>query len=115
LNYIFITDGEASDKDDDGNYNLETIIVKHARRLEQLGAPKTQVGIQLFQAGRDRRVRIEFKRIDDRIKNVHGLDRDMVDTKSFEDLDMMGGFTPENIMAVAVGAVCKRFDKMGAA
>ena len=114
LSYIFITDGVSTDKDDDENYNLKTIIVKHARRLQQLGAPKTQVGLQLFQIGRDKEVRKEFKMLDDDLKKEHGLDRDMVDTKSFEDLDKMGGFTPENIMAIVVGAICKRFDRMGA-
>ncbi|KAL7821376.1 hypothetical protein V8C44DRAFT_7433 [Trichoderma aethiopicum] len=104
VNIIVITDGEAT-------VDPEDIIVRHARRLDQLGAPSHQVGIQFFQVGNSSRAKEWLQELDDQLKR-HGI-RDMVDTVTW------GGFagrlfkrlSPDTILKTVLGGVVRRLDR----
>jgi len=106
LNIIVWTDGQCD------NYSLQTVIVDAARRLDAINAPGNQCGIQFLQVGDLGGVEDWLKRLDDDIQTNYGLTRDMVDTKKFSDIQKTGGFNAKNLIAVIVGALSKRHDRM---
>ncbi|TFK61517.1 hypothetical protein BDN72DRAFT_828200 [Pluteus cervinus] len=101
VNYIVITDGEATDKHPDNN--VETVIVKFAREFERLNAPISQVGIQFVQIGADEEARQFLEMLDDNLKEKHGI-RDIVDT-SVNRTD-----EPLDLIKTLLGAINKRVD-----
>lgn len=66
LNLIVITDGAAEDKE-----GVEDVIVNAAKRLDQLGAPANQVGIQFLQIGKDNDAARWLKLLDDSLREKH--------------------------------------------
>ncbi|KAL8808730.1 MAG: hypothetical protein Q9223_003734 [Gallowayella weberi] len=75
LNLIILTDGEP-----ERGQNVEEVIVKYAKKLQDVSAPLFQVGIQFVQIGADSTATRFLKNLDTKLKNKHNLDRDMVDT-----------------------------------
>lgn len=74
LNLIFITDGPP---DNGAEEDIKDEIASVADWLKSLRASKQQVGIQFVQVGNDESASEFFKYIDDQIKGVRGLDRDV--------------------------------------
>jgi uncharacterized protein YegL len=72
LNIIVITDGVPSD-------DVESVIVRAAKRLDQCNAEPWQVGIQFFQVGNEPEAAEDLRELDDGLASQEGV-RDMVDT-----------------------------------
>lgn len=68
LNLIVITDGAAEDRE-----GVEDVIVNAAKRLDQLGAHASQVGIQFLQIGKDHDAARWLKTLDDSLKDKHAI------------------------------------------
>src|SRR5271155_5549810 len=79
LNIIVITDGVPSD-------DVESVIVKAAKKLDQYDAEPWQVGIQFFQVGREPEAAEGLQDLDDALSGEHGI-RDMVDTVAWSGED----------------------------
>ena len=97
-NLIVLTDGEPSpeyeDESDisdqeDAKKNkaafrlLRKKIVEVARKLDEVEAERSQVGIQFCQIGNDHDATVFFKYLDDRIKGKHNLRRDVCKKSTF--------------------------------
>lgn len=78
INIIVLTDGEPAD-------DVESPIVKTAKKLDQMDAPPWQVGIQFVQVGNEPGAREALKVLDDGLAEVAGNSdlRDIVDTVPF--------------------------------
>lgn len=100
VNIIVITDGQPSD-------DPESVIVQHARKLDQLEAPLHQVGIQFFQVGRDPSAREALRELDDDLAE-QGI-RDMVDASTWD--TNSGALTAEGVLKVVLGAVVRKIDR----
>lgn len=72
LNIIVITDGVPSD-------DVESVIVRAAKKLDNYGAESWQVGIQFFQVGNEPEAAEDLRDLDDALAEQEGV-RDMVDT-----------------------------------
>ena len=103
LNLIVITDGRA----DDQKYVRE-VIVKAARRLDDLKADDHQIGIQFFQVGRDKKATEDLTELDDDLKVMDGV-RDMVDTVAI-DLEEEQELDARTILKIVLGAVKRKLD-----
>jgi len=68
LNLIVITDGAADDREE-----VEDVIADAAKRLDALHAPRTQVGIQFLQIGKDEAAARWLVLLDDELKTKHGI------------------------------------------
>lgn len=106
LNLIVITDGEPSD-------DVESVLIRAAKKLDAMEAPSWQVGIQFFQVGNDPAAKKHLQSLDDDLSLIAGAEvRDMVDTVPF-----LGGLgaelTGEGILKVVLGAVNRRLDRRG--
>lgn len=105
INIICITDGVPTD-------DVESELIKTARKLDALDAPAWQVGVQFFQVGSDPEATQYLKELDDdlpeiaRDKNL----RDIVDTVPFlgESGTVLSG---AGILKVVLGAVMRRLDR----
>ncbi|KAI1131153.1 hypothetical protein F5Y10DRAFT_234369 [Nemania abortiva] len=106
LNIIVISDMQWGS--DQGNFDA---VTRTARRLDTLGAPRYQVGVQLFRvgdAGREMEHNtVQF--IDDRIWKERGV-RDMVDMTTWT--GQPGELSPKGILKVLLGAVRRSIDYM---
>lgn len=100
LNIIVITDGEASD-------DVESPIVRAAKRLDKLHADACQVGIQFFQVGNDLAATESLQDLDDVLENRYKI-RDMVDTVPFEPNRPI---TADFLLKVCLGSVNRRLDR----
>lgn len=100
LNMIVWTDGTFSQE------AFEATLVRIAKDLEAVGAPKTQVGIQLFRVGNVDGVAEKFDYYDNDLKDAHGLDRDLVDHRAYTP----NGLTETLIAEVFFGALDKDQD-----
>ena len=69
---LILTDGEP-----DSGQEVEDVIVKYARKLEELEAPPLQVGIQFVQIGGDEAAGELLRSLDDDLQEKYGLDRDV--------------------------------------
>ncbi|EGX46627.1 hypothetical protein AOL_s00097g531 [Orbilia oligospora ATCC 24927] len=98
LNIIVITDGVPTD-------DVESHIVKYAKKLDRLDADLTQVGIQFFQIGSDPEATIALRELDDSLGEMRDV-RDMVDT-----VPWTGSLEGERMLKVVLGAVNKRLDR----
>ncbi|KAK6497475.1 hypothetical protein TWF481_011883 [Arthrobotrys musiformis] len=98
LNIIVITDGVPTD-------DVESHIVKYARKLDRLDADLTQVGIQFFQIGSDPEATVALRELDDALGEMRDV-RDMVDT-----VPWTGSLEGERMLKVVLGAVNKRLDR----
>jgi uncharacterized protein YegL len=102
LNIIVITDGVPSD-------DVESVIVKAARKLDQYDAEPWQVGIQFFQVGREPEAADDLRELDDALSGEHGI-RDMVDTVPWSGEDGQT-LTAEGILKVCLGSVLRKLDR----
>ncbi|KPM44980.1 hypothetical protein AK830_g1536 [Neonectria ditissima] len=104
INIIVITDGCPTD-------DPESIIVHHARKLDQLEAPPHQVGIQFFQVGKEASASRALRELDDGLAEL-GI-RDMVDTVAWDSNASTSGeaLTADGILKVVLGAVVRRLDR----
>ncbi|KAH6879819.1 hypothetical protein B0T10DRAFT_532110 [Thelonectria olida] len=113
INIIVITDGCATD-------DPESIILRHARKLEKLDAPPHQVGIQFFQVGNEPSAAEALRNLDDNLgasrrSNRSGRDeyiRDMVDTVAWSSVELGRNETlsADGILKVVLGAVIRKLD-----
>ncbi|KAG8534293.1 uncharacterized protein KY384_001137 [Bacidia gigantensis] len=78
-NVIVVTDGAADDRQE-----VEEYIISVATRLDELRAPKRQIGIQFVQVGEDESAKVWLKRLDDDLSNMVPPIRDIVDTTPFD-------------------------------
>ncbi|EEU38554.1 uncharacterized protein NECHADRAFT_6600, partial [Fusarium vanettenii 77-13-4] len=104
LNIIVITDGCPTD-------DPEGIIVHYAKKLDQIGAPPHQVGIQFFQVGNHSGAANALRELDDDLTSL-GI-RDMVDTATWSSTESDGKnvLTADDILKVVLGAVVRRLDR----
>ncbi|EWZ79185.1 hypothetical protein FOXG_14046 [Fusarium oxysporum f. sp. lycopersici 4287] len=104
VNIIVITDGSPSD-------DPESIIVHHAKKLDQIEAPPHQVGIQFFQVGNDFGATKALRKLDDDLADEDI--RDMVDTVTWNSTtsDNVKALTADGILKVVLGAVVRRLDR----
>ncbi|KYK55213.1 hypothetical protein DCS_07175 [Drechmeria coniospora] len=113
LNLIVITDGMPGPARSSGNPHLpEPAIVGYARRLDELGAPDYQVGIQFIQVGDDPLATLSLQELDDGLSQKHGV-RDMVDTLKYGDGNYKT-LTADEILKAVLGGVNKRLDNQRA-
>lgn len=105
VNIIVITDGVPTD-------DVESVIVRTAKKLDKLDAPSWQVGIQFFQVGREEGAREHLKSLDDDLRSLSpdGDLRDIVDTVPFTGEDG-SELTGAGIMKVVLGSVNRRLDR----
>ncbi|KAF3927024.1 hypothetical protein ABW21_db0204117 [Orbilia brochopaga] len=99
LNIIVITDGVPTD-------DVESHIVKYAKKLDRLDADLTQVGVQFFQIGSDAEATVALRELDDALADMRGV-RDMVDTVPFTGNALEG----DRMLKVVLGAVNRRLDR----
>lgn len=102
LNIIVITDGVPTD-------DVESAIVRTARKLDDMDADLWQVEIQFFQVGRNKDAAKELQELDDALSGEYGV-RDMVDTVPWNGQDG-STLTAEGIMKVTMGAINRRLDR----
>lgn len=108
LNILCITDGVPSD-------DVESVILNSAKKLDQLEAAPSQVGIQFFQVGNEEGAKEALRELDDELQE-RGDCRDMVDTCTWmggpgSGTEGRGGLTAEGMLKVVLGAVVKRLDR----
>jgi uncharacterized protein YegL len=102
LNIIVITDGVPSD-------DVESVIVRAAKRLDACNAEPWQVGIQFFQVGNEPEAAEELRDLDDGLASQEGV-RDMVDTVPWSG-EQGEGLNANGILKVVLGAVNRRLDR----
>ncbi|MCJ1463359.1 hypothetical protein MMC07_001966 [Pseudocyphellaria aurata] len=100
LNIIVITDGQPTD-------DPQSVIVKTAKRLDDLEAPPWQVGIQFFQVGQDKGATEALRHLDDGLVSRNGGIRDIVDTVPWNGVRL----NADGILKVVLGAVNRRLDR----
>ncbi|KAK7755774.1 hypothetical protein SLS62_002059 [Diatrype stigma] len=112
VNIIVVTDGAPTDEPGD-------VIRQVARRLDRLGAPPYQVGIQFFQVGDDRDASTALRQLDEGLRHhsESGEElRDIVDTVTFDGTASGRGggptLTTDGILKTVLGAVNRRYDQM---
>ncbi|KAI1807774.1 hypothetical protein F4811DRAFT_559577 [Daldinia bambusicola] len=107
INVIVITDGQPTDEPGE-------IIAAAARRLDAMGAPPHQVGVQFFQVGRDPGATRALRDLDDELCRRESI-RDMVDTATFNATGPSGrgnpSLTADGILKVVLGAVKRKLDR----
>ncbi|KAH8175683.1 von willebrand factor [Sarocladium implicatum] len=105
INIIVITDGRATDEP-------EEVLVNAAKRLDDIDAAPSQVGVQFFQIGEDEDAAEALRYLDDDLKK-RGV-RDMVDTCTWSDAKAASRnattLTSDVILKVVLGAVLRRLD-----
>jgi hypothetical protein len=88
---------------------IETVIVQAARMLDSWGAEPWQLGIQLFQVGREPDAAEFLQELDDALSGQYNI-RDMVDTVPWSGQDGET-LSAEGILKCVLGAVNKRLDR----
>lgn len=106
LNLIVITDGVATD-------DPESEIVRVAKELNRLDAPLSQVGIQFFQVGEDKKATRALQQLDDALEEAYHI-RDMVDTITWDGRNVNAGLSADSIVKAVQGSVNKRLDRQPA-
>ena len=104
VNIILITDGAANN-----NVLLIQYLNNWARALDRIDAPPDQLGIQFFQVGNKEGVSQFLMYLDSAMSEEGGY-RDMVDTKSSEEMGELG-LTGRRILTTVLGAVNRRLDR----
>ncbi|KAK0662933.1 hypothetical protein QBC41DRAFT_329501 [Cercophora samala] len=100
---VVITDGEAND-------DVDEVIINIADRLNEVDAPRHQVGIQFFQVGDDEKATEHLKHLDEGLK----CSRDIVDTCSFDQRCLDTGertLTGYGVLKTLLGSVQSKYDK----
>jgi hypothetical protein len=106
MNIIVITDGIATD-------DPEAVLLRFAKKLDQLDAPPYQLGVQFFQVGNDSGARAALMELDDNLGNQAGRGvRDIVDTTTWNgNSGNRPVLTADGILKAVLGAVVKRLDR----
>ncbi|KAG7000877.1 putative AC transposase [Fusarium oxysporum f. sp. conglutinans] len=104
VNIIVITDGCPTD-------DPESVIVHHAKKLDQIEAPPHQVGIQFFQVSNNLGNTKGLCELDDDLAD-NGIP-DMVDTATWNSTTSENGksLTADGILKVVLGAAVRRLDR----
>jgi hypothetical protein len=89
----------------------ESAIASIAKRLDEVHAPLTQLGIQFVQVGDDAKAKKYLDELDNELNTTHKI-RDMVDTTSSLKLGH-DGLSGDVLVKVLVGAVNRRIDRKG--
>ncbi|OTB13047.1 hypothetical protein K445DRAFT_14332 [Daldinia sp. EC12] len=105
INIIVITDGQPTDEPSE-------IIAAAARRLDAIGAPPHQVGVQFFQVGRDPSATRALRDLDDELCRRESI-RDMVDAATFNAAGPANApsLSADGILKVVLGAVKRKLDR----
>lgn len=101
MNIIVITDGVPSD-------DVESVLVRAAKKLDAIEAEPWQLGVQFVQVGEEWGAKEHLEGLDDDLSKLGGGCRDIVDTVPFVPGQ---GLTAEKILKVVLGAVNKRLDR----
>jgi len=99
LNIIVITDGVPSD-------DVESVIVRAAKKLDSHDAELWQVGIQFFQVGWEPKAAENLAELDDALSGTYNI-RDMVDTVPWSGQEL----TAQMLLKVCLGSVVRRYDR----
>ncbi|KAF8172794.1 hypothetical protein K438DRAFT_1981281 [Mycena galopus ATCC 62051] len=100
INFIVITDGEASD-------DVKGPVIDAATRLTALrNLNSVQLGIQFFQIGKDAKATKALKELDDNISKAGNI-RDIVDTTPYKKLNPV---TTKGLLKVLAGGINRRVD-----
>ncbi|KAK7470158.1 hypothetical protein VKT23_001596 [Stygiomarasmius scandens] len=102
VNYIVLTDGEATD-------DPESVIVQAAKRLDAKFRPIAQVGIQFVQIGPLQSAARFLAELDDALEKRHKI-RDIVDTTRYSGKRI----NAEMLIKILVGGINRRVDSDGA-
>lgn len=100
INLIVISDGSTDDI-----HTLISIITSVTNRLEESKSPSTQIGIQFVQIGHNSEATEFLKILDDDLKSVYGIKRDIVDTIQYK-----GDCSNEFILKTLLGGINRRID-----
>ncbi|KAF2461848.1 hypothetical protein BDY21DRAFT_368027 [Lineolata rhizophorae] len=104
LNIIVVTDGVPTD-------DLESVLVWAAKKLDSIGAPAWQVGVQFFQVGNEMGAAQHLQQLDDEMRIIaNGPVRDIVDTVPFTGQNG-SALNADGILKVVLGAVHRRLDR----
>jgi len=119
LNIIVITDGQATDRE-----HLMASLIKHAQKLDQIGAPYHQVGVQFFQVGKDNGAAGFLRELDDDLVKIRSRSRmeqgnqsqelrDIVDCVTYDELSKSGypPLSADTVLKIILGAVNKHLDQ----
>ncbi|ORY66098.1 uncharacterized protein BCR38DRAFT_429234 [Pseudomassariella vexata] len=87
---------------------LGPAVVNAARRLDKMEAPRHQIGVQLFQVGKNVNARKTMEFVDEQLYKERGV-RDIADTMTWE--GEPGRLTAEGVLKVVGGAVSRALDK----
>ncbi|TFK43865.1 hypothetical protein BDQ12DRAFT_675689 [Crucibulum laeve] len=98
VNYLIITDGVPSD-------DPESVIEITAKRLDQMNAPLSQVGIQFVQIGNLPEATAYLQELDDALKGKYGM-RDIVDTTPYH-----GKLDGDELVKALTGGINRRMDR----
>ncbi|KAJ8073402.1 hypothetical protein PM082_011677 [Marasmius tenuissimus] len=101
VNFIVITDGAPNDEGPEDQ--AAVVLVEFARRLDDMNARLTQVGIQFIQIGSDTGAAEFLRTLDDDLKHRYGI-RDMVDTTLSEPGESL------DVVKALLGAINRRID-----
>ncbi|WAQ93320.1 hypothetical protein PtA15_18A380 [Puccinia triticina] len=101
LNLVVITDGVTDDPE-----TLILTILSIVNRLEEGNFPLNEVGIQFMQIGSSTEATKLLRTLDDDLKRIYGVKRDIVDTTPYK-----GKLTGEFVMKCLLGGINKRIDK----
>ncbi|KAK1236421.1 hypothetical protein PQX77_000331 [Marasmius sp. AFHP31] len=101
VNFIVITDGAPNDECPENQ--AAEVLVEFARRLDDMNARLTQVGIQFIQIGSDIGAAEFLRTLDDDLKHRYGI-RDMVDTTLSEPGESL------DVVKALLGAINRRID-----
>ncbi|OAX79674.1 hypothetical protein ACJ72_06004 [Emergomyces africanus] len=101
INIIVITDGSPTD-------DVETVVVRAAKRLDKCDAKPWQVGIQFVQVGNDSCASSWLESLDDVLHKEYDI-RDIVDTAPWRG----AALTSNTILKIMLGGVDRRYDRQG--
>jgi len=103
LNIIVLTDGKADDEK-----ALKRLLVRTAKKLDEMFAPDSQIGIQFLQVGDDKDAAVFLESLDNELEDKYEV-RDFIDTKTFTDRDESTDFT-QTLREILLGAVNRSLD-----
>ncbi|EFP85889.1 uncharacterized protein PGTG_11645 [Puccinia graminis f. sp. tritici CRL 75-36-700-3] len=101
LNLVVITDGVTDDPE-----TLIQTILSIVGRLEEGNFPLNEVGVQFIQIGCSSEATKLLKTLDDDLKKIYGVKRDIVDTTPYK-----GKLTGDFVLKCLLGGVNRRIDK----
>ena len=105
LNIIVITDGVPSD-------DVESVVIRAAKKLDAADVPAWQVGVQFFQVGEESGASEMLRSLDDDITELSGGARDIVDTVPWNGVRGNGaGLDGEMVLKTVLGSVVRRLDR----